>query len=109
MEQSFPWKVTSVSASQEFPTFYGTQKFITVFKTARHLFLSWARSIQSTLSHRIYLRSILVLSSHLRLRLSNGHFSSAFPTKSPYEFFFMALATRHIPIRNYWLTFILAQ
>jgi len=105
MEQSFTLKVTSVSASQEFPTFYGTQKFI----TARHLFFSRAISIQSTLSHHIYLRSILVLSSHLRLCLSNGHFSTAFPAKSPYEFFFMALATRHIPIRNYWLTFILAQ
>jgi hypothetical protein len=48
-----PWsrvlfgKLTGFSASQEIPHIYGTRKFITVLTSARHLSLSWARSIQS--------------------------------------------------------------
>ena len=30
----------------KFPAFYGTRRFITAFTSARHLSLSWARSIQ---------------------------------------------------------------
>jgi hypothetical protein len=29
------------------PTVYGTRRFITTYTTARHLFLSWAKSVQS--------------------------------------------------------------
>ena len=32
---------------KKFPAFYGTRRFITVFTWARHLSLSWARTIQS--------------------------------------------------------------
>jgi hypothetical protein len=39
------------SLSQKFPSFYGTRGFITVFTTACHWSLSWARWIQSTPSH----------------------------------------------------------
>jgi hypothetical protein len=49
---------------KNFPTFYGTRRFITVFTRALHWSLSWARSI-----HSISLRSILILSTHLRLGL----------------------------------------
>jgi hypothetical protein len=52
-----------------FPCFIKPKFFRTVFKTAHHLYLSPARSLQSTLSHHIYLKSTLVLSSHLRLGL----------------------------------------
>jgi hypothetical protein len=37
---------------KKFPCFYGTQRFINVFTKAHHRFLSWARCIQLTLSHR---------------------------------------------------------
>jgi len=57
---------------------------ITAFKTARHLSLSWYRSIQSTPPHPTSWRSILILSSHLCLGIPNGLFSSGFPTKTPY-------------------------
>jgi len=38
----------------KFPTFYGTWRFITVFTTAQHWPLPWARCIQSTTSYPIF-------------------------------------------------------
>jgi len=40
-------KITGPQLVKKFPAFYGTRKFITEFTTARHLSLSWARSIHS--------------------------------------------------------------
>jgi hypothetical protein len=51
---------------KNFPEFYGTRRFITVFTRALHWSLSWALSNQS----------ILILSTHLRLGLPNGLFPS---------------------------------
>ena len=48
-----PWRrvfLQKLNGSQlvkKFPAFYGPRDFITAFKRARHLSLSWARSIQS--------------------------------------------------------------
>jgi hypothetical protein len=42
------------------PVFYGIWRQIIVFTRARHWILSWARRIQSTTSHPVYLRSILI-------------------------------------------------
>jgi hypothetical protein len=64
-------KLTGFAASQEIPRIYGTWKFITVLSSARQLSLSWARSIQSPQPPPISWRSILILSSHLRLGLPN--------------------------------------
>jgi hypothetical protein len=50
-----------------------------MFTRALHLSLSWARSVQSISPHPISLRSILALSTHLRLSLPCGIFPSAFP------------------------------
>ena len=55
---------------KKFPTFYGHRKFITVITVSRHLSLSWTSFIQSVLPS--YLRSILILSSHLRRGLPSG-------------------------------------
>jgi hypothetical protein len=48
---------------KKFPAFYGTRRFITVFASARHLFLSWASTIQpiTLTSHflKIHLNIIL--------------------------------------------------
>jgi hypothetical protein len=57
------------AASQEIPRIYGTRKFLTVPTSARHLSLSWANSIQSPRPPPSSWRSILILSSHLRLGL----------------------------------------
>jgi hypothetical protein len=63
------------------PTFYGTRRFITVFTRALHWSLPWSRSIRSIPPHPIYLRSILVLSSHVYIFLVVS-FLMAFPLKS---------------------------
>jgi hypothetical protein len=60
----------------EFPVFYRTQRFITVFTRARHWSLSWVRWIQSTTSHTISPKSIIIWSSHPRLGLPSGLFPS---------------------------------
>jgi len=71
---------------KKFRSFYGNQMFITVYTRTRHWSLSWARWIQSTPSHPISPRSILILSSHIRLGIPSGLFVSGFPTKIFYPF-----------------------
>jgi len=56
-------KLTGLQLVTKFPTFYGTWRFITTFKSACHLFLSGASSIWSIPPHPTSLRSILILSS----------------------------------------------
>jgi hypothetical protein len=58
-----------VQSLKNFPAFYGTRRFITVFTRALHRFLSWAISIQSTSFRFLSPRTILTLSTHLRLGL----------------------------------------
>jgi hypothetical protein len=84
MQQSPSWEANWFAASQEIPAFYGTRRFTTALTSARHLSLSWASPIQSSHPHPTSWRSILILSSHLRLGLPSGLFPSAFPTKILY-------------------------
>jgi hypothetical protein len=77
-----------VQPLKNFPAFYGNRRFITVFTKALQWSLSWASSTQSTPSHPISLRSILILFTHLRLGLPSGLILSGFPTNILYAFLF---------------------
>ena len=69
---------------KKLPTFHGTRRFITAITSIRQLSLSWASPIQSIYPHPTSWRSILILSTHLRLGLPSGLFPSGFPTKTLY-------------------------
>ena len=63
------------------PVLCGTRRFISVFTTAGHLFLSWARLFHSTYNPISWI-SILMLSSHLHLGLLWSFFPSGFRTRT---------------------------
>jgi len=75
-----PWcrvlfeKLTGLRLLKKFPAFHGTRRFITALTSVRHLPLSWASPIQSIYPHPTSWRSILILSTHLRLGLPTGLF-----------------------------------
>jgi hypothetical protein len=77
-------QLTGLQLVQKFPAFHGTRRFITALTSVRHLPLSWARPIQSVYPHPTSWRSILILTTHLRLGLPSGLFPSGFPTKTLY-------------------------
>ena len=84
-----PWcwvleKLTGLQLVKKFPAFDGTRRFITALTSVRHLSLSWASPIQSTHPHSTSWRSILILSTHLRLGLPSCIFPSGFPIKTLY-------------------------
>ena len=85
-----PWcrvlleKLTDLQLVKKFPAFHGTRRFITALTSVRQLSPSWANPIQSIYPHHTSWRSILKLSTHLRLRLLSGLLPSGFPSKSLY-------------------------
>ena len=85
-----PWcralleKLTGLQLVKKFHAFHGTRRFITALTSFRHLSLSWTSPIQSVYPHPTSWRSILILSTHLRLGLPSGFFPSDFPTKTLY-------------------------
>ena len=85
-----PWcrilleKLTGLQLVKKFPSFHGTLRFITALRSVRHLSLSWANPVQSINPHPTSWRSILILSTHLRLGLPSGLLPSGFPTKTLY-------------------------
>jgi hypothetical protein len=72
-----PWKwillekPSVVQLLKNFPTFYGNQKFITVFTIALHWSLSWTRPTYSIPPRPIFPRSILILSNVICYSMMN--------------------------------------
>jgi len=77
-------KLTGLQLVKKFPAFHGTRRFIITLTKVRHLSLSCASQIQSIYPHLTSWRSILILSTHLRLGLPSGLLPSGFPTKTLY-------------------------
>ena len=84
-----PWcrvlleQLNGLQLVKKFPAFYGTRRFITALTSVRYLSLSWASSIRSIYPHPTSWRSVLILSTHLRLGLPSGLFLSGFPYQDP--------------------------
>ena len=74
-----PEQLTGLQLVKKFPAFHGTPRFITALTCVRHLSLSWANPIQSIYPHPTSWRSILILSTLLRLGLP----VDSFPPVSP--------------------------
>jgi len=70
-------KQTGSQLAKKFPAFYGTRKFITGFTKV----CPYSKQVHAP-SH--FLKTILILSSCVRLRLPNGLLPPGFPTKSLY-------------------------
>jgi len=85
-----PWcrvlleKLTGLQLVKKFPAFHRTPRFITALTNVCHLSLSWARTIQSIYPHPTSWRSVLILSTHLRLGFPSGLLPSGLPTKTLY-------------------------
>jgi len=77
--------LTVTQLVKKFSAFYVSLRFITVFTRVRHWSITWAKWIQSTLSHPCFVRYILI-SSHLRLGLPSCRLPSGFPIKPLYAF-----------------------
>ena len=77
-------KLTGLQLVKKFAAFHSTRRFITALTSVRHLSLSWASPIQSMYPHPTSWRSVLILSTHLRLVLPSGLLPSGFPSKTLY-------------------------
>ena len=75
-EQRHPENLTGSQLVEKFPAFYGTQRFITAFTSARHLSLSWTRSIH-------FIPPSHVLKTHFNIILPSTPGSSNFPQVTP--------------------------
>jgi len=95
-------KLPGFQLVKKFPAFCGTQKFITAFTSPRQLSLSWASSIQSIPLHPTSWRPILILTSHLRLSLPSGLFSSGFPTKTLFAPLIPPMRATGPPSHSFW-------
>jgi len=66
----------------KFLTLCGTQRFIPAFTTVHHLYLSWARSIQSIPRPTYWETILILLFFHLCPHLPNSLVPSCFPNKT---------------------------
>jgi hypothetical protein len=105
IELSPSWETASCSTTKEFPNILWNMEVHYHAHNSPPLapILSHINPVHTTPS---YLRSILILSTHLHLGLPSGLFPSHFPTKLLYAFFFSLLYTT-CPAHNILLDLII--
>ena len=85
-----PWcrvlleKLTGLQLVKKFPAFHGTRRFITALTSVRTCLYPGPAQSSPYTPHPTSWRSVLILSTHLRLGLPSGLFPSGFPTKTLY-------------------------
>jgi hypothetical protein len=82
MQQSPSWEAASGSATQKLPKTLWNQKVHYRDHKSRSTGLYIEPHESNTYPHSISLRSILILSSHLRVGFPIGLFPSGFPTET---------------------------
>jgi len=95
--------LTGFQLVKKFLAFHGNRSFITALTRVRHVSLFWASPFQSIYPHPTSWRSILILSTHLRLGLPSGLLPSSFPSKTLYTSFYSltrATCTAHLILLN---------
>jgi hypothetical protein len=92
MELNHSWEAASCAATQEFSSILWNLKvYYHVHKSPRLVSIpSQINPVHTTPS---YVRSILILSSHLRLGLPSGLYPSGFPTKILYALLFSPISS----------------
>ena len=93
MEQTPSSEVNDLS--RKFPTFYGTQRLISVFISGYHLSVSLTRSIQSPPYHAISFKIYLHVIHPARLGLPNSLIGFALQPKSCMWWWFIPLCYKH--------------
>jgi hypothetical protein len=91
-----PWEHTCRSASWKSPAFYGTWRYITGFTRGCYWTLYQTIKIQTTSSPPVYLRPVLILSSHLCVIVTSHFFPSDFLTK-----YYMHVSCPHVTCPDY--------
>jgi hypothetical protein len=110
--QVYPWswalleKPPVAQILKNFPRFYGILRFIIVFTRALQLSLLQARSIQSVSPNPICTRSILLLSSQLRLGLPSVLFPFEFSTEVLYAFLLSPSVLHALPIASFLISLV---
>ena len=96
-----PWngvlleKLTGSQLIKKWSTFYETWRFMTAFKSAPPPIPILSHIAPLHASHPTSWRSVLILSSHLRLGLPSGLFPSGFPTRTLFTPLLSPILTLH--------------
>jgi hypothetical protein len=99
MDPGYSWEASSSPVSPEISCILWNQKVFYVFHKITTVVPVLIRSVPSTTSHLVFLRFVVIFSSHLLVGPPSGLFPSGYPTKTTYVLIFCPIcATRPVPL-----------